>query len=186
MAKFKNTPLSEDDLAAFKEAVRGVKPLKQKNKVDLQSTHTKTHSLKIKRSENRDHDEGFEFSDYEKLPPVTSEETIYYAKSGIQHKMLRKLRQGQYNVEATLDLHGNTADEARELLSEFLLHCRKQGLRHILIIHGKGRGTNKPILKNKLNHWLRQTEQVIAFCSATAKDGCGGALYVLLRRESFG
>ena len=122
------------------------------------------------------------FSDYESLPRVGSEDILNFARSGVQYKMLRKLRQGQYNVDAILDLHGKTVEEARELLGTFLVHCQLQELRHILIIHGKGRQANKPVLKNKLNHWLRQTDHVLAFCSATPQDGSGGALYVLLRR----
>ena len=39
------------------------------------------------------------------------------------------------------------------------------------------------ILKNKLNNWLRQVDEIIAFCSAVAKDGGQGALYLLLRRR---
>ena len=81
-------------------------------------------------------------------------------------------------------MHRKTVDEARESLSHFLITCKTKGIRHVLIIHGKGRGAGKPILKNKLNHWLRQTEQVLAFCSAAPKDGKSGAVYVLLRRTS--
>jgi DNA-nicking Smr family endonuclease len=38
------------------------------------------------------------------------------------------------------------------------------------------------VLKNKLNAWLRQRDDVLAFCSAPAHDGGSGAAYVLLRR----
>ena len=96
--------------------------------------------------------------------------------------MIRNLRKGQYNAEAVLDLHGKTIEEAREILGHFLLNCQRKGIRHVIIIHGKGRSHSKPIIKNKLNHWLCQTEHVLAFCSATAQDGGTGALYILLRR----
>jgi DNA-nicking Smr family endonuclease len=180
MAKLKKTEMTEDDKVAFREAMRGVKPL----------THTKTTLGDVKRPapKRRKHDieedqlAGFEFSDHERLPPVSTEDLIEFAQSGVQHKMLRKLRLGQYNVDAILDLHGKTAEEARQSLSEFLLRCQQKGLRHVLIIHGKGRNSNQPVLKNKLNHWLRQTEQVLAFCSAPPKSGSSGALNVLLRR----
>lgn len=121
-------------------------------------------------------------SDHENLQPVGSEDTLLFSRPGLQHKILRKLRGGQYNVDAILDLHRKTVEEAREALSHFLLACQKKQICHVLIIHGKGHGSGRPILKNKLNHWLRQTEHVLAFCSATAKDGRSGAVYVLLRR----
>ncbi len=183
MTKNKNTPLTDDELAVFKEAVRGVKRLKLRPKADL--AQPKRPPVVRKQRVVVD-EETLTFSDFEKLPLVSTEDVLFFAKSGLQHKVLRKLRQGQYTVEATLDLHGYTVSEARELLSEFLLHCIKDGIRHVLIIHGKGRANSKPILKNKLNHWLRQLEQVVAFCSAGLKEGRTGALYVLLRRETVG
>lgn len=175
----KKSDLSDDDKAAFREAMRGVKRL----------SHTKVITApKMERIRRRpieqdtDQEEDFVFSDYEKLDPVGSDDLIQYACNGLQHKILRNLRRGQYNIEATLDLHGMTADEAKSSLSQFLAACKRNGIRHVLIIHGKGRSNSKPILKNKLNHWLRQTNDVLAFSSAIAKDGSSGALYVLLRR----
>jgi DNA-nicking Smr family endonuclease len=175
----KKTAIIIPDTEAFQAAMTGVRPLKL----------TKTILSPIVKSPSRAkpviHDAPLElaFSDHEYLAPVDSLDELHYACSGVQHKMLRKLRGGQYNVEAILDLHGQTIDTARLSLSEFLLDCQRLGYRHILIVHGKGRGTNKPILKNKLNHWLRDTNLVLAFSSATPNNGSSGALYVLLRRK---
>jgi DNA-nicking Smr family endonuclease len=88
----------------------------------------------------------------------------------------------QYTIEASLDLHGMVVTEARNALSHFLMECHRQGIRQVLIIHGKGRANPYPILKNKLNHWLRQADNVLAFCSVKASDGSSGALHVLLKR----
>jgi DNA-nicking Smr family endonuclease len=175
----KKSDLSDDDKTTFREAMRGVKRLSH-TKV---TTPLKKEPLRRRPiEENTNNDDYFIFSDYEKLDPVGSEDILQFARSGLQHKILRNLRTGQYNIEAVLDLHGMTADEAKNSLSEFLTSCKHHGIRHVLMIHGKGRGNSKPILKNKLNHWLRQTDEVLAFCSASAKDGSSGALYVLLRR----
>jgi DNA-nicking Smr family endonuclease len=180
MTKRKISDMTEDDRAAFREAMRGVKPL----------VHDKTSLQKPEPTKYRPHkhrpDEktpGFEFSDHENLPSVSGDDRLEFTRSGVQYKMLRKLRLGQYNIEAILDLHGKTVAEARESLSGFLVHCQQRNLRHVLIIHGKGQYSNQPILKNKLNHWLRQTEQILAFCSASPKSGSSGAVFVLLRRE---
>ena len=91
------------------------------------------------------------------------------------------MRTGQYTVEAKLDLHGMIVVEARETLARFLIECHRKGIRRVLIIHGKGRAHHHPILKNKLNHWLRQFNDILAFCSAKSKEGGTGALYVLLK-----
>src|SRR3990167_2052692 len=180
MIKPKKPALTPEDLLILDKAMRGVKPLRH-TKTALSPKTLLTPAQKIKIAKIPD-EPVFEFSHDEHLPTVTSDEMLEFARSGIQHKKLRKLRRGQYNMDATLDLHGKTVVKARESLSQFLLECKLRGLRYVLIIHGKGRSIHQPILKNKLNHWLRQTEQVLAFCSAAPKDGKSGAVYVLLRR----
>lgn len=162
----------------FRSAVRGVKAIKH-TKVDL----TPKPVIKPKNTKKEPTEPEFDdlFSDFEGLAPVGSDDIVEFSRPGIQHKILRNLRNGKYNVEATLDLHGMTAIESRQALSLFLARCIKHKIRHVLIIHGKGRGTNKPILKNKLNNWLRQTDDILAFCTATVRNGRGGAMYVLLK-----
>ena len=39
------------------------------------------------------------------------------------------------------------------------------------------------MLKNKLNHWLQQWDEVLAFCSARPVDGGTGAIYLLLKNR---
>ncbi len=175
----KKSDLSDDDKATFREAMRGVKRLSHTKRI---TPPPKKEYFRQPPIEPDNNDDDFIFSDYEKLDPVASEDLIQYTCGGLQHKIIRNLRQGQYNIEAILDLHGMTVNEAKNSLSQFLASCKHKGVRHVLMIHGKGRGNSKPILKNKLNHWLRQTHDVLAFCSAMTKDGGSGALYVLLRR----
>lgn len=178
----KNT-ISEEDKNLFATAMRGVKPLIQKKTISPTTSPQKPSQKSPKiNSTIKEPEPLIFFSDYEKLEAVGSDDKLEFFRPGIQHKMIRNLRKGQYNAEAVLDLHGKTIEEAREILSHFLLNCQRKGIRHVIIIHGKGRSHSKPIIKNKLNHWLRQTEHVLAFCSATAQDGGTGALYILLRR----
>lgn len=173
-------PDHSEEAALFRKAMQGVKPL-----VHTKRSLQKNPPLPKRRSKAEEplEEAGFPFSDYERLDPVKSDAYLEFSRSGLQQKVLRNLRQGQYNPDAILDLHGKTALEARESLALFLLQCQHAGLRHVLIIHGKGRDSDTPVLKNKLNNWLRQTEQVLAFCTAIPKHGGYGALYVLLRRQ---
>jgi DNA-nicking Smr family endonuclease len=180
--KSKSDNVDEKKDASFRAAVRGVKPLLS-TKIPIRPPSLPP---RPKPAKNQDPESVFVFSDFENLPLVDSNDLLFYAKSGAQDKILRNLRGGHYNIEAILDLHGKTVTEARDALGLFILQCQRKKLRHLLIIHGKGRGKNKPILKNKLNHWLRQTDDIIAFCSATPKYGQQGALFVLLRRVLLG
>ena len=109
-------------------------------------------------------------------------EGLFYAKPGVQDRVLRKLRRGHYSVGAELDLHGLRSEDARLELAEFLRDVRGSRVRCVRIIHGKGyrSGPRGPVLKQKLNGWLRQRDEVMAFCSARPMDGGTGAVYVLL------
>lgn len=120
--------------------------------------------------------------DYDGADLETGEELVYLAP-GLQQGLLRQLRRGRHAVQGELDLHGLIVPAARQAVSEFLHECRGRGLRCVRIVHGKGHGSHqrRPVLKAKLNHWLRQRDDVLAFCSARPVDGGTGAVYVLLR-----
>lgn len=116
---------------------------------------------------------------------ITGEEFLTFRRSGIQQRLFSRLRNGQLEIEAELDLHGMTIAIAHHALAEFLHDCQEFNIRCIRIIHGKGWSSQhqKPVLKSKLNGWLQQDENVLAFCSALIEDGGTGAVYVLLRRK---
>lgn len=185
----KKPEITKSDKLTFRQAMGQIKPIKH-TKIPLEplKTHHNNHNKLKKQVFYNDEEDNSPsadyFSDFEKMPSVGGEDILQFARSGIQNKILRNLRNGKYNVEAILDLHGKTVEEARNALTEFLLKCQEHGVRHVLIIHGKGRHTKVPILKNKLNNWLRETNRVLAFCSATTRDGRGGSLYVLLKKIS--
>ena len=73
--------------------------------------------------------------------------------------------------------------DAENTLDSFLQDCMRKHCRVVLIIHGKNRRSDTPILKNKLNEWLRHIHVVLAFCSAQPLHGSRGAVYVLLKRH---
>lgn len=117
------------------------------------------------------------------MDTVSSDETLFFARPGLQQRQLQRLKRGQLQVGAELDMHGMTATIARNALVNFISLCSEQHVRCARIIHGKGYGSgaDAPVLKNRLNSWLRQHHDVLAFSSAQIKDGGSGALYVLLR-----
>jgi DNA-nicking Smr family endonuclease len=117
------------------------------------------------------------------IEKVGIEDSLSFLKSGLQHKVLKKLRQGYFGIDAEIDLHGLNSDEAKRQLLNFLHHCVEDGCRCVHIVHGKGHRSpdQQPILKNNLNLWLRQHKDVQAFCSASPKDGGTGAVFVLLQ-----
>ncbi len=178
----KKTRVSAADATLFRTEVGPVKPLAY-DKLPLQKTLPKPRPLQRLRDEQQVLVDMLS-DNYDSAELETGEELLFQ-RPGLQHSVLRKLRRGQFSVGAQLDLHGMTVAVARVALGEFLYDCRRNTVRCVRIIHGKGRGSrNKgPVLKGKVNHWLMQRDEVLAFCSAPRTDGGTGAVYVLLKTE---
>lgn len=107
---------------------------------------------------------------------------------GLDPRVLRRLRRGDYARQAHVDLHGMTSEAARAAVERFLAEAVSAGHRCVLIVHGRGHNSKDqtPVLKERLKLWLargRATRTVLAFTSARPYDGGAGALYVLLRRD---
>ena len=117
------------------------------------------------------------------IAEVGVSEPLSYIAPGIQKMILKKMRRGAFDIEAELDLHGFFERDARRQLLRLIHFCVLDGLHCVHIIHGKGYRSlqGNPVLKNRVNLWLRQHEDVLAFCSANPADGGTGAIYVLLR-----
>ncbi|MGD8783723.1 MAG: Smr/MutS family protein [Thioalkalispiraceae bacterium] len=115
---------------------------------------------------------------------IESDDYLSFAQPGVQQSVMKKLRRGQYRIEAELDLHRMTSEQALNALRDFISQCQRQHIRCVRIIHGKGLGSeNKlPVLKARVNSWLRQWNAILAFCSARPCDGGNGAIYALLKR----
>jgi DNA-nicking Smr family endonuclease len=107
---------------------------------------------------------------------------------GLDPRLVRRLRRGDFAWQAHIDLHGLTAAVAREAVDRFVLDSFRDGRRCILIVHGRGLNSKgqTPVLKERLKSWLahgRTAKLVLAFATARPCDGGAGALYVLLRRD---
>jgi DNA-nicking Smr family endonuclease len=116
-----------------------------------------------------------------------SDEFIEGSTRGLDHHVLRLLRRGDFAVQAHVDLHGLTRDEARGQLEAFLARSRQTGKRCVLVVHGRGLHSKDqvPVLKDALKRWMktaRFADHVLAFATARPHDGGLGAVYVLLRR----
>lgn len=174
--------LDPRDRDLFRQAVGAVKPLRCDRIEPVQS-----HPAPIPRFTLADEQQVLAdmVSDYFEPAELETGEELYYRRDGVQQAVLRKLRRGQFQVGAALDLHGMTVAAAKGALAAFLHNARRDSLNCVRIIHGKGNGSRHrgPVLKQKINHWLRQRDEVLAFCSARPMDGGTGAIYVLLRRK---
>jgi DNA-nicking Smr family endonuclease len=114
---------------------------------------------------------------------IETGDLISFLRPGLPGDVMRKLKRGQWIIQANLDLHGATVDQARDSLARFLAHSRHAGLRCVRIVHGKGTrsANNVPLIRNKVRLSLSQRDEVLAFCDAAPGDGGSGAVWVLLK-----
>ncbi|MDJ0883035.1 MAG: Smr/MutS family protein [Desulfobacterales bacterium] len=97
----------------------------------------------------------------------------------------RELHKGTFSIQASIDLHGMTAQAAREAVDAFLTDAVQRSHVAVLIVHGRGLSSAaEPVLKSKIPRWLttgKWRKWVMAYSSARPCDGGAGATYVLLR-----
>jgi len=116
-----------------------------------------------------------------------TDEYVEGIAEGLDRRILKRLRAGDYAVQGHIDLHGKTREEAREAVARLLTESRRAGRRCVLIVHGRGNHSKDqiPVLKQAVRSWLERgqiSRVVLAFTTARPHDGGAGAMYVLLRR----
>lgn len=178
----KKTHIGDADKQCFRDAMQGTRRL-HSDKITPLKPRPKPLPYQLWKDEAAARDDMF--SDGWDESSIETGEELLFARPGIQQNLLRKLRRGFFSLDAELDLHGLSVAQARHTLTEFVHYCSDHRLRCVRIIHGKGNGSKNrlPVLKNKLNHWLQQRDEILAFCSARQVDGGTGAMYVLLKRQ---
>jgi len=174
--------ISDDDKALFRKQTSGARKLEH-DKVHHAQKPVKPIPAQRIADDRQVLDDMF--SDESYADEVETGEELLFFRDGLQTKLIKQLRRGQLSVTAELDLHGYIVAEARIALTAFLKDCRRHGDRCVRIVHGKGHGSQQklPVLKNKVNGWLQQRDEILAFCSARPADGGTGAIYVLLKRS---
>ncbi|WP_039917273.1 DNA endonuclease SmrA [Cellvibrio mixtus] len=174
---------SESDL--FFQQMKDVKPIKVEEKVVLASPQLdKTNSLTRRKAATAELAKDKNFLSGEYIEPVDPLAVIEFKRDGVQNGVYRNLRLGKYQIDARLDLHHMTIDQARNAVFQFIKDCMNHDIRCALITHGKGEGRNLPAqLKSCIAHWLPQFPEILAFHSAQKQHGWVGATYVLLRKS---
>ena len=98
----------------------------------------------------------------------------------------RKIRRGQNEIDARIDLHGHTQDTAHREVLDFILRQAAIGSRCVLIITGKGRlGTG--VLRARLFDWIADPDLrpfIAGYATAHPRHGGSGAVYLFLRSAS--
>ena len=97
----------------------------------------------------------------------------------------------------SIDLHGNTLDQANNLISNFITSSYEDKINKIIVVTGKGlhsQNENNPyvskdlsILKHSVPEFIKKNgslmKKIIEIKDAKIEDGGSGAFYIYLRKK---
>jgi DNA-nicking Smr family endonuclease len=171
--------------AGFTRAIKPLKPAKPGAKTTLTSSTTPPAANAPAPSQTRSH-------------PVTPRETPRPSPplAPLGRRLKQRVARGREPIEARLDLHGMTQQQAHAALLRFLHRAQASGVKTALVVTGKGlrksssdaehdAGHRPGVLKRQVPMWLALPEfrrLVVGFDDAHVGHGGEGALYVRLRR----
>jgi DNA-nicking Smr family endonuclease len=188
--KKKGAATPEDDQALWQAVTKTVKPLK-KRPLPPQDTGAQA-QIEVapappKRAAARSAPPALPAPPPVLPPPLP--ELAHGSQPGLDKATAKRLRRGQVQIEARIDLHGMVQDEARLALERFIESAWYEGKREVLVITGKGTRADGAIgvLRQAAPRWLNAAPnraRITAFTHAAAKDGGEGALYVRIKRRS--
>lgn len=186
-----------DDLDVFRQALKDIKVQRlaerHTNRADMQvtlrtkkkqedallarrmaATHTDDTQARSRTSDGR-------------VEPVTPSQALLFFLPDLPPRAVSKLKKGEYEWQAGLDLHGYNLEEARQELENFIHDAMAERMRCVLVVHGKAWSgvADYPVIKSHVNAWLRELPEVIAFSSAQPADGGTGAVYILLKKGRY-
>ena len=171
---------AEKDL--FVRAAGAVKPIRHGRRVHLAPDQPPPIAVQQQLDEQRVLQEAIS-DEFDATTLLDIDDALSFRRPGIGTDVTRKLRKGGWSIQGEIDLHGLRREEAREALSEFMRDAHRRGWRCVRVVHGKGLGSpgKMPVLKGKVQSWLIQKNEVLAFVQARGDEGGAGALVVLLK-----
>jgi DNA-nicking Smr family endonuclease len=105
----------------------------------------------------------------------------------LERPVKKKIAKGRLPLEARIDLHGMIQSEAHGFLLGFLIRAHERGMRHVLVITGKGTSLGSDgALKRAVPLWFSLPEfrpLISSYEPAARNHGGEGALYVRLSRN---
>ena len=175
--------MTDNDDNLFRKAVSGAKPLDAGERVSEAGKKPPPKALFSRADESAVLQESLE-ADIDDIQGHNGD-GLRFHRPHVGKRTMRKLSRGGFSVQDEIDLHGMTVAEAKPRLADFIEGCARDGRLCVRVVHGKGLGSGGrgPVLKQKVNRWLRQWDSVLAFVSTRQVDGGTGAIYVLLRAD---
>ncbi|NYT58765.1 Smr/MutS family protein [Alcaligenaceae bacterium] len=177
--------LSGADIQLFRRTMKTVTPIKDTRRLVLTLPPVAGRELLRQRRERAVGSEPSflpQASDHYSPAKVDADDT-HYLRPGHGPDLIKSLKRGKWPIGASVDLHGNTLEQARERLDRFLQTCIAHQIKCVRIVHGKGYGSKdgESVLRQTTRRWLSQIAAVMAYVECSEQDGGAGAVQVLLQ-----
>ena len=174
---------NDEDVSVFRQAMQDILTLEQ----DIRAPHYKPKPAPRARFRRDDEQAVLEESLEADIDDIETGagEALRFHRPSVGRRTMRKLSRGNFAVQNEIDLHGMTVPEVKAELRVFINESVYRGHTCVRVVHGKGLGSGQrgPILKGKVNNWLRRWNEVLAFVSTRQVHGGTGAVYVLLQKD---
>jgi DNA-nicking Smr family endonuclease len=186
--KDKKIPLKEapqDERFVYAEAMEGVQQISHDKALIRRPVPTKIRCKMMIEDPQQLLEEAVR--DKRKLNVTNMPEYMEGYAEGINPVTLDKLKNSEFSIQKTLDLHGFSLEDAQKTFEEFITDSIKNGLNCVKVVHGRGlKSRNVPVLKDNLKSWIIRAinrKWVTAFSSARMCDGGPGATCILLNKK---
>jgi DNA-nicking Smr family endonuclease len=178
----KRIAVTKSDEEIFRDAMADVREIREFRKLPLKSPPKFKQMRPVK-------DDSLEIlqqivNGKGKITLADTAEYIEWSSPKVRKDIIRRLHNGDFSVQDSIDLHGMTLGVAEEAFFAFLREALKNHLFCIKVIHGRGlRSPNGPVLKGAVKKWLRGafSKWVLAYVTAQDCDGGLGATYIILK-----
>ena len=183
MSKEDDKPTGDQDASLFRRLMGDARPLEP----DIRAPDYKPKPKPRARFRRKDEQAVLQESLEADIDEIETDagEALSFHRPSVGRRTMRKLARGNFAVQGEIDLHGMTVPEAKAHLRKFVNESVYRGHTCIRVVHGKGLGSGHrgPVLKGKVNNWLRRWNEVLAFVSTRQVHGGTGAVYVLIRKD---
>lgn len=145
-----------DDKSLFLDAMEDVQPLKRNVDVHWQPVRNTRAPQRIDTLQL----DNFLTTGFLEVIPL--DQPLAFRREGLQQGVIEKLHSGKYGQQASLNLLRQPVEECRKLLFGFIHQSLHDGLRNVLIIHGKGREekSHANIVRSYVARWLTEFDDV--------------------------
>ena len=172
---------SDSDLSIWQKEIKYVTKIHQNSNFDIQH-----HNTEIKKVTQNKSDIILNLNQNSKKINIVKFADI----SSLNNKLRFSISKGTVIIDAKLDLHGFSVNNAYDKLINFLNYSINQRYKKLLIITGKGINSpdNTSIIKESFFDWLQTWEMkasILYINYAHKKHGGNGAFYVFLKKQRY-